>query len=319
MPRTTLVTQSRSCANCSTSRSRASPPKPVVTMSTPPSATIAATFSVHTTVSRFALIRVVGLTTMLVISSVGIPDPHLHCLSTLTAILSAALDTIPTGWYCFTSMHTNRGERTRERILAVALRVFRARGYAATSVDDLCREAGVTKGAFFHHFKDKESLALAAVEHWNRVTSTVFDSAPYHRLRDPRRRLLAYLDFRQELVRGRLDEFTCMLGTLVQEVFSGHPALRAACGRGIDLHARTLVPVIEAARTRYAPGADWRADDLAHFIQAVIQGSFVLAKAFHDRHVVVDAIEHLKRHVELLLPVRPRPAHANRRSTCRTR
>lgn len=216
-------------------------------------------------------------------------------------------------------MHPSCGKRTRERIIEAALRVFRARGYAATSIDDLCSEAGVTKGAFFHHFKDKESLTLAAVEHWSRVTSTVFDSAPYHRLRDPRRRLLAYLDFRQVLVRGRLDEFTCLLGTLVQEVFSEHPALRAACGRGIDLHARTLVPVIEAARARYAPGADWRADDLSHFIQAVIQGSFVLAKAFRDRHVVINAVEHLKRYVELLLPVRPRSVYAKRRSICRTR
>lgn len=211
-------------------------------------------------------------------------------------------------------MRGRRGEQTSRRILDVALRDFRARGYAGTSIDDLCRAARVTKGAFFHHFEDKEALALAAIEHWNRLTAAIFAAAPYHRQEDPRNRLLAYLDFRSRLVRGGFAEFTCLLGTLAQEVFDGHPAIRAACGRGIESHARTLVPTIEAAKTKYAPDAEWTAESLARFIQAVLQGSFVLAKAFHDRHVVSDAIAHLKRHVEALLPVR-----TERRSRCRTR
>ena len=46
----------------------------------------------------------------------------------------------------------------RELILDAALRIVREQGYSATSVDDLCRAAGVTKGAFFHHFKSTEDL-----------------------------------------------------------------------------------------------------------------------------------------------------------------
>ncbi len=191
----------------------------------------------------------------------------------------------------------------RTRILDAALTLFREQGYTATTVDDLCRTARVTKGSFFHHFESKEAAALAAIEHWNTLTGALFEAAPYWQVEDPRARLLAYLDFRAALVRGELPEFTCLLGTLVQETFASHPALQAACGAGIEAHAQTLVPTIEAARARYAPKAEWSAESLARHTQAVLQGGFVLAKAFKDPNAALEVIAHLKRYVEGLLPV----------------
>jgi TetR/AcrR family transcriptional repressor of nem operon len=188
------------------------------------------------------------------------------------------------------------------KLLNAALALFRERGYADTTVDDLCRAAEVTKGSFFHYFSSKEALALAAIQHWNDVTGALFASAPYQAVNDPRERLLAYLDFRAQLVRGEASEFTCLLGTLVQEIYSTHPALRAACGEGIEIHARTLEPTIEAAKARYAPDAEWSAADLARHTQAVLQGAFVLAKAMNNPQIVLDEIAQLRRYVEHLLP-----------------
>jgi len=205
---------------------------------------------------------------------------------------------------------TARGQDSRQRILDAALGVFRTKGYTATTVDDLCAAAGVTKGSFFHHFDSKEAAALAAIAHWNDTTGALFAAAPYWQVPDPRERLLAYLDFRADLVRGSIPEFTCLLGTLVQETFASHPALQAACGAGIEAHARTLVPTIEAAKAQYAPDADWSAESLARHTQAVLQGGFVLAKAMNDRQPALDAIAHLKRYVQALLP----STHAERRS-----
>ncbi len=183
------------------------------------------------------------------------------------------------------------------------MNVFRCQGYAATTVDDLCRAAGVTKGAFFHHFESKESVALAAIEYWNSFTGALFANAPYWQVEDPRARLLAYLDFRGELVRGELPEFTCLLGTLVQETFASHPVLQAACGAGMHGHIQTLIPTIRAAKAKYAPQAKWTAESLAQQTQVVLQGAFVLAKALNDPQVVHEAIRHLKRYVEQLFPL----------------
>lgn len=197
---------------------------------------------------------------------------------------------------------TARGQDSRQRLLDAALGVFRTKGYTATTVDDLCAAAGVTKGSFFHHFDSKEAAALAAIAHWNDTTGALFAAAPYWQVEDPRARLLAYLDFRAELVRGAMPEFTCLLGTLVQETFASHPALQAACGAGIEAHAQTLVPTIEAAKAKYAPKADWSVESLARHTQAVLQGGFVLAKALNDPQAALDAIAHLKRYVEALFP-----------------
>ncbi|HEV8649649.1 MAG TPA: helix-turn-helix domain-containing protein [Actinomycetes bacterium] len=58
---------------------------------------------------------------------------------------------------------TERGSATRQHILAVATEAFLAHGYAGTSLSDLIRAAGITKGAFYHHFPSKEALAVEVV------------------------------------------------------------------------------------------------------------------------------------------------------------
>lgn len=193
----------------------------------------------------------------------------------------------------------------RERLLAAAFRVIRRQGYAGTTVDDLCREAGVTKGAFFHHFAAKDALAIAAAEHWSTVTGARFAAAPYHQPADPLDRVLAYLDFRAELLRGELPEFTCLVGTMAQETYATNDRIRAACGASIRGHADTLVADLEAARKRHRIRARWTAASLALHTQAVIQGAFVVAKALDDPQAAADSLAHLKRYVLLLFGRQP--------------
>jgi TetR/AcrR family transcriptional repressor of nem operon len=145
----------------------------------------------------------------------------------------------------------------RSRLLDAAVQVIRTKGYAATTVDDVCSAAGVTKGSFFHHFKSKEAMALAAVEHWNRVTGSLFAQAPHQHLPDPRDRVLAYLDLRKALIRGAPPEFTCLLGTMVQETYETWPRLRQACDAGILGHAQTVARDLALAKALYAPHATW--------------------------------------------------------------
>jgi TetR/AcrR family transcriptional regulator, transcriptional repressor for nem operon len=189
---------------------------------------------------------------------------------------------------------------TRTKLLDAALSLVRAKGYAATTVDDICRAAGVTKGAFFHHFKSKEDLAIAAAGHWGDVTSGLFAAAPYHALPDPLERVLAYVDFRKAILRGELPEFTCFAGTTVQEVYDTHPAIREAAAKTITDHAATLEADIAEAMRQFRVEGEWSAKSLALYTQAVIQGAFILAKAKHGPEVAAECIDHLRRYIELL-------------------
>jgi TetR/AcrR family transcriptional repressor of nem operon len=58
---------------------------------------------------------------------------------------------------------TDKGGETRRRILAVAADAFAERGYAGTSLSDVLKASGVTKGGFYFHFPSKEALALATL------------------------------------------------------------------------------------------------------------------------------------------------------------
>jgi TetR/AcrR family transcriptional repressor of nem operon len=189
---------------------------------------------------------------------------------------------------------------SKERLLDAAVHVIRSKGYAAATVDDICHHAGVTKGSFFHHFKSKDDLTLATVAHWRAMTEAFFASAPYHHAEDPLDRLFGYLDFRASILTGELADYTCLLGTLVQETYSTHPDIRAACDLALSSHIAALTRDLEAAKAVYAPGAPWSAESVATFIQAVLQGSFIFAKARQGPNVVRDNLEHLRRYLRLL-------------------
>ena len=178
--------------------------------------------------------------------------------------------------------------------------LIRAKGYAATSVDDLCTEAGVTKGAFFHHFKSKEALAVAAAEYWSEKTGAFFAAAPYHKHKDPLERVLGYIDFRKALLTGKISEITCLVGTMVQEVYETCPAIRQACDASISAHAAKVEGDLAEAIKRRRTSTDWTARSLALYTQAVLQGAFVLAKAKGDAAIAGESIDHLRRYIKLL-------------------
>lgn len=188
----------------------------------------------------------------------------------------------------------------REKLLDAALRLIRQRGYGATSIDALCAEVGVTKGAFFHHFKSKEALGVAAALHWSETTNQLFANAAYHDHADPLDRVLAYIDFRTALLDGPLEEITCLVGTMVQESYQSSDAIRAACDASISGHAATLEADIAKAAEKYGVVDKAQASSLALHTQAVLQGAFILAKAKGDASIARDSTAHLKRYFEML-------------------
>jgi TetR/AcrR family transcriptional regulator, transcriptional repressor for nem operon len=192
---------------------------------------------------------------------------------------------------------------SKTKFLDAAMHIIRVKGYTATRIEDVCEEACLTKGSFFHHFKSKEELATAAADYWSEVTTGVFASAPYRELSDPLDRVLAYVDFRKAILQGRtLPDFTCLVGTMVQEVYDTNPSIREACNRSISEHAATVEADIAEAMEKYGVEADWTAQSLALYTQATLQGAFILAKAKGGPEIAVSCIDHLHRYIEMLFP-----------------
>lgn len=187
----------------------------------------------------------------------------------------------------------------KAKLLEAAVVVIRTKGFAGTSVDDLCAAAGVTKGAFFHHFASKEALGVAAANYWSETTSGFFKEAPYHWHEDPLDRVLGYIDFRAGLIDGPPEAFSCVAGTMVQESFKTSPAIRDACNASISGNAAMAeADIADAIRLHGVEGVT--ADGLSLHIQAVLQGGFILAKARGDGAVARASVAHLKRYFEML-------------------
>lgn len=191
-----------------------------------------------------------------------------------------------------------RGE-ARARLIEAARRLVRHKGFAATSVDDLCAAAGVTKGAFFHHFPSKDALGVALIDDWTETTGAMFAAHPYNSLPDPLDRVFAYLDLRREILGQPVPEFSCVAGTTVQEAYESSPAIRAAAERSIRSGFGHVLPHLEAALEAHpVPGVT--AEGLAQQFQVATQGGIILAKALADPAPARAAFDHLERYLRLL-------------------
>jgi len=101
------------------------------------------------------------------------------------------------------------------------------------------------------------------------------------------------------ILTGEVPDYTCLLGTLVQETYATHPAIRAACDRGMSRHIAELTRDIEAAKALYAPRARWSAESVGYFIQAVLQALHICEGQTKPK-VVRDNLAHLERYLTAL-------------------
>jgi TetR/AcrR family transcriptional regulator, transcriptional repressor for nem operon len=187
----------------------------------------------------------------------------------------------------------------RARLITAAQTSVRRKGFAATSVDELCAAAGVTKGAFFHHFPSKEALGVALVDDWTETTGAMFAAHAYNSLPDPLDRVFGYLDLRREILNEPLPDFTCVAGTSVQETYLSAPAIRDAALRSIVSGFAHVRPhLAEALAAHPVPGVT--AEGLAEQFQVALQGGIILAKAADDAAPARAALDHLERYLRLL-------------------
>ncbi len=193
------------------------------------------------------------------------------------------------------------GASAREKLIQAAIATVRYKGFSATSVDEICTAAGVSKGAFFHHFASKEALGVAAAGAWTDIAEQrIFTLPEWVRIADPLARLIGHIEFRLSMLDGPVEDFTCFVGTMVQETYKTSDPIRAACDASITAYVERLAEHIEPLIAEYGTKGGVTALGLAYHVQAVLQGAFILAKAKGSAEIARDSVAHLKRYVLML-------------------
>lgn len=189
---------------------------------------------------------------------------------------------------------------TKEKLLDAAQQLMLAKGFAATTVDEICETAGLTKGSFFHYFESKEHLGKAVLDRYVSAMFQAIQHAPFLKKRDPLRRVYGYVDFVIQISKDPSVQNGCLLGTFAQELSDTHPEIRSLCAQHFGLWTEAFKRDLDAAKAKYAQRATLDTQGLAEHFIAVLEGSLILAKAKQEPDVIEKNLAHFKRYLKSL-------------------
>jgi len=175
-----------------------------------------------------------------------------------------------------------------------------AQGFSATTVDEICAAAKLTKGSFFHYFDSKETLGTQLLERFCDASQQRFQKAVDGRERDPLKRVYGYIDVAITMSKECAAQRGCLLGTFAQELSDTYPAMRSMCAKAFTQWAEKLKVDLDAAKTAHAPRRAIDTRSLADHFIAILEGSKILAKAKGDARVEEKSLLHFKRYMQSL-------------------
>ena len=173
------------------------------------------------------------------------------------------------------------------------------KGFSATSVDDVCRAAKLTKGSFFHYFKSKDDLGAELLKRYCAVSKETFISGCCSEEKDPLKRVYGFLDFIME--RGKkMGGQGCLLGSMAQELSDTHPQIRSICSEGFTGMAQVLKRDLEEAKAKYAPKSAIDPKSLAEYFVVVLEGSMLVSRVKKDAAGKAEGVKHYKQYLKTL-------------------
>jgi TetR/AcrR family transcriptional repressor of nem operon len=193
----------------------------------------------------------------------------------------------------------SRSDSARERILAATTTLLLDRGYGATSLEEICRAAGVTKGGLFYHFDSKETLVSAAVERFFAALVAAGEAERADTGLGAFETLDAYVESLPALIEGPLLTRGCLLGAMSLQTTESHPAVWASAQRALGEWRAGLVSLISSAAAERAVEVD--SAGLADGLLSAVEGGLLLDRSGVSTGAAVAAVNHFRRYLSQLL------------------
>jgi len=203
----------------------------------------------------------------------------------------------------------DKGTETRERILAAAEPLVLRRGFTGTSLDDIVKATRLTKGAFFHHFKDKADLARALVERYARNDYELFErfaTEAEAASKDPLEQTLHFLKLFEDFIENLPEPIAgCVFAAYTYESLQFEPSIHAFIAQSFRRWSALYEKKFEAVLARRRPARPATARELADTIMAIIEGGFILSRSFNDPIIVARLARQFRQYLELLFTKGP--------------
>src|SRR6266436_6079014 len=164
-----------------------------------------------------------------------------------------------------------RALETREKILQAAACLFALKGYHDTKLEEVLDTAQVTKGAFFHHFRDREDLGFAVLDRHmdqrRQLLDAIEQELPLAEEVEPLQRVFRRLDAIQEMVRRReRRKGGCIIGNMGTALSDCHEGFRSRLAECFDEMAQEFRPHLEAAARSLRPNRRPETTEMARYI-----------------------------------------------------
>jgi TetR/AcrR family transcriptional repressor of nem operon len=193
---------------------------------------------------------------------------------------------------------TRKPEETRQKLVAAARALVLERGFTGAGVDQICAAAGVTKGAFFHHFKSKDDIGRAALADWASFGMALYANAKAEPAQYPLDHVHRFIDTMIGFLRHSESPVTCVVGMMSQELALANPALREVCSRYLGDWTEFARELLDEAKAMQAPKIDFDSEEVAWFLQCLWQGSMLISKTRQDPQIAIRNLERAKAHID---------------------
>src|ERR1700730_6931951 len=199
-----------------------------------------------------------------------------------------------------------RALETREKILQPAARLIALKGYHDAKLEEVLDTAQVTKGAFFHHFRDREDLGFAVLD-WHmdqrrQLLDVIEQELPLAKQADSLHQVFRRLDAIQEMIRRRAGcKGGCIIGNMSTALSDCHEGFRKRLAECFDEMAQEFLPHLEVAARQGRVTRRTNPTKLAQYIVTVIEGAIMQARTLGDAELLPRQMAYLKDHLKRVL------------------
>jgi len=196
------------------------------------------------------------------------------------------------------------GVATREKILDAAQELILDRGYVGMTVEHVLDRVGITKGAFFHHFKTKDDLAKALLQRFADRDAQVYRETRERAEKlsdDPLQQMLIFIRIFEDMFGDLKEPYPgCLFASYIYELQQFDDETRGLIEESFRKWRELLKEKFEAIARKYPPRARIDAASLADAFTVVLEGAFITGKAMNEPSVISEQLRHFRNYVELL-------------------